>query len=382
MHRLILLSSVLSCAALAGAPVPQNQVTERSATKATTPAPKADGRPTLEVAFVLDTTGSMGGLLESAKQKIWSIASRMATGKPTPRIRVGLVAYRDRGDAYVTKHFDLTEDLDAVYANLKGFVADGGGDGPEHVGKGLADAVEKMTWTTQGKVARMIFLVGDAPSHRYGDGYDAAVWAKRAVERGIVVNTIRCGGDASAEKEFLALARMADGAYASIGQSGDVVVTRTPWDEKMAELNAKLASTSLYAGRAEARVARKAMADSVAAMPAPAAADRVAFGSRGGGFARLGAETGAVDLAAEPQRLAEMDDSALPDELRGKSAEAKAQAVKKASGERKAIEAELAGLSTKREAWLKDNAPKKKDSFDERVFQTVREKAATAGVAY
>src|SRR3954467_6111588 len=97
-------------------------------------------RPQLDVVFVLDTTSSMGGLIEGAKEKIWSIASRMASGKPTPRIRVGLVAYRDRGDAYVTQTFDLTEDLDAVYKNLRGFRAEGGGDGPEHVGKGLHDA--------------------------------------------------------------------------------------------------------------------------------------------------------------------------------------------------------------------------------------------------
>ena len=76
-------------------------------------------RPTLEVVFVLDTTGSMGGLLEGAKAKIWSIASRMASGKPSPHIRVGLVAFRDRGDAYITKRLDLTDDLDNVYKQLQ-----------------------------------------------------------------------------------------------------------------------------------------------------------------------------------------------------------------------------------------------------------------------
>ena len=90
---------------------------------------RAATRPTLEVVFVLDTTSSMTGLIEGAKEKIWSIASRMASGRPTPRIRVGLVAFRDAGDEYVTKRFDLSEDLHAVYANLRGFQAEGGGDG-------------------------------------------------------------------------------------------------------------------------------------------------------------------------------------------------------------------------------------------------------------
>src|SRR6476469_1715900 len=71
-------------------------------------------KPRIEVCFVLDTTGSMGGLIEGAKQKIWSIANEMVSAKPTPEIRIGLVAYRDRGDEYVTKNFDLTNDIDSI----------------------------------------------------------------------------------------------------------------------------------------------------------------------------------------------------------------------------------------------------------------------------
>ena len=83
--------------------------------------PAAQPRPEVEVVFCLDTTGSMSGLIDAAKRKIWAICSQIASGKPTPQLRVGLVAYRDRGDAYVTKVFDLTDDLDAVYSNLMSF---------------------------------------------------------------------------------------------------------------------------------------------------------------------------------------------------------------------------------------------------------------------
>src|SRR5882724_11655733 len=97
-------------------------------------APKTS-RPRMEVCFVLDTTGSMTGLIEGAKQKIWSIANEMISTKPTPEIRLGLVAYRDRGDEYVTKSFDLTNDIDAIYGQLQTLRADGGGDkiGRAHV---------------------------------------------------------------------------------------------------------------------------------------------------------------------------------------------------------------------------------------------------------
>ena len=79
----------------------------------------ASKKPKVEVVFCLDTTGSMGGLIGAAKQKIWAIANQIASGQPTPDLKVGLVAYRDKGDAYVTQVLDLTDDLDAVHARLK-----------------------------------------------------------------------------------------------------------------------------------------------------------------------------------------------------------------------------------------------------------------------
>ena len=80
-------------------------------------------RPVVDVVFVLDTTGSMSGLIQTAKEKIWSIASTMASAQQTPEIRIGLVGYRDRGDEYVTRVVDLDADLDSVYAALMDFQA-------------------------------------------------------------------------------------------------------------------------------------------------------------------------------------------------------------------------------------------------------------------
>ena len=103
--------------------------------------------PKIEVVFVLDTTGSMSELIQAAKDKIWSIASTMVAAEPAPEIRVGLVAYRDRGDAYVTKVVDLSSDLDSMYATLIDFQAEGGGDGPESVNQALYDAIHKISWS-------------------------------------------------------------------------------------------------------------------------------------------------------------------------------------------------------------------------------------------
>src|SRR5437868_7668013 len=126
---------------------------------------QASARQTVEVAFVLDTTGSMGPLIEGAKRKIWSIATSILDANPNAEIRMGLVAYRDIGDDYVTKRFDLTTDIQDLYAKLLDLRAQGGGDWPESVNEALEVAVNKLSWSRGPDICRIMFLVGDAPPH-------------------------------------------------------------------------------------------------------------------------------------------------------------------------------------------------------------------------
>src|SRR5262249_41183137 len=100
-----------------------------------------EARPRIEVCFVLDTTSSMTGLIEGAKQKIWSIANQFVSASPAPELKIGLVAFRDRGDEYVVRAHALTDDIDSIYAKLREFRAEGGGDMPESVNEGLDAAV-------------------------------------------------------------------------------------------------------------------------------------------------------------------------------------------------------------------------------------------------
>jgi von Willebrand factor type A domain len=157
---------------------------------------KKEPKPQVEVVFCLDTTGSMGGLIDAAKQKIWTIANQIASGKPTPRLKIGLVAYRDRGDQYITRIFDLTDDLDAVYAHLMEFRAEGGGDAPESVNQALLESVATINWSADKKTLKIVFLVGDAPPHLdYANDVQYPETCRRAVEKRIIINTVQCGND-------------------------------------------------------------------------------------------------------------------------------------------------------------------------------------------
>ena len=117
----------------------------------------SSAKPIVEVGFVLDTTGSMGPLIEGAKRKIWSIATSIVDTNPDAEIRMGLVAYRDIGDEYVTKVFPLTTDIQDLYANLLELRARGGGDWPESVNEALHVGVTKLTWTQGDEVRRIMF---------------------------------------------------------------------------------------------------------------------------------------------------------------------------------------------------------------------------------
>jgi Mg-chelatase subunit ChlD len=175
----------------------------------------------------------MGGLIEGAKQKIWSIANDMISARPTPELKIGLVGYRDRGDDYVVKSFQMTDDIDAMYGHLRAFEAGGGGDMPESVNEALDEAVNKMKWSEDRSVLKLIFLVGDAPPHMdYADGPKYADVCRAAARKDLIINTVQCGDIAETTPIWKEIAKLSEGSYAAIAQSGNMAVVSTPMDGK------------------------------------------------------------------------------------------------------------------------------------------------------
>src|SRR6266536_1738829 len=222
-------------------------------TVAANPIPAAVSGPRVDVAFVLDTTGSMGGLIDGAKRRIWSIARRIGEGRPRPDLRIALVAYRDKGDAYVTRTYDFTADMDDVFARLSELRAEGGGDGPEHVSAALHDAVHRLSWSS-GRGRRTIVRVGGgAPDEHDQDGFDYRRHVGEARQRGIVVESIQCGDDAQTAEVWREIASAGAGTYARIDAQGGMPVRVTPADAELSRLNAEMASTVVAGGSAAER---------------------------------------------------------------------------------------------------------------------------------
>jgi len=347
-------------------------------------------RPVVDVVFVLDTTGSMSGLIETAKEKIWSIASTMASAQPTPEIRIGLVGYRDRGDAYVTTVVDLSSDLDSVYATLMDFQAGGGGDTPESVNKALYDAVHNMSWSDRDQAYQVVFLVGDAPPHMdYNEVKYPAIIAA-ANEKGIVINTIQCGNLPMTIDPWTTIASLGHGNFFQVEQSGGAVAYATPFDTEIAELSAKLDATRLYYGTAEEK---ERMQDKVAAADeivltasVTSQARRGVFNAAAGGRANMLGEKELVDAVASGAiELEDIEADALPAALAPMPPEKQAAYIGRLAEERSDIQQRIRALADDRDEFLAkkvEEAGGLEDSLDHKLYETVKEQAGKAGFEY
>ena len=339
-------------------------------------------RPRVEVAFVLDSTGSMSGLIEGAKLKIWAIANSIIAQKPTPEVRIGLISYRDRADQFVTRRFDLTDDIDAVFRDLQSFAADGGGDDPESVNQALHEAVTDMSWTGDRNVLKIIFLVGDYPPHMdYRDDVKYPVTCREAVKRDLIINTVQCGDIEETARIWKEIARLAEGSYVALGQTGNMAAIATPFDEEIARTSAELDTTVVvYGGREKQEEARGKMAKAAEA-PAAVAADRAAYNLASGGKAIQGTGDLVEDARGGAIDVAWLNSEELPPLMRKMTPEQRKAYVALQREKRESLNGTLAELAKKRADFIEKErnrlaASGKGDAFDTKVAELIAAQAA------
>jgi len=363
-------------------PVPINEISSTS------------NSSTLEMVFVLDTTGSMGGLIEGAKQRIWGIVNEVMQSKPHPAVRIGLVAYRDRGDQYVTQVLPLTNDLDKVYSTLMDYQADGGGDTPEDVRQALVDGVRRAGWSqSSSRIAQIIFLVGDAPPHTdYPDEPDVTTTANEAVKKGMIVNTIQCGVIPGTREVWEAIAQSGQGQYFSIAQDGGVQAIATPYDEQLGALANKLGGTYLaYGGGAGAEGERfRAVAKDVAEVSEQTVATRAAPSARAERALNkvVNADAYVGDLLQNIEngsvKLDSVKEEDLPADLRKLSPDARKQEIEKRLAERRDLRVQIVSLSKQREEFIATERKKqnggKQSGFDAAVATALKEQLSRKGI--
>jgi Mg-chelatase subunit ChlD len=336
----------------------------------------------LEMVFVLDTTGSMGSLIDGAKQRIWGIVNEVMRESHTS-VRIGLVAYRDRGDEYVTQVLPLTSDLDKVYTTLMDYQALGGGDDAEDVRTALSEAVYKVSWSpAESDLAQIIFLVGDAPPHNdYRNTIDTRITAANAVSKGIIVNTIQCGSTGDTTRAWKAIAQAGNGQYFAIADNGAVQTISTPYDDQLGDLATQLGATFLpygYGGGAggaerRAEVARQAaeaegrITYAIGEAKAERALNKVMNKDAYIGDLLQNIENGSIKL----ESINTVD---LPEELQSLEPAQRQAEVENRLEQRRGIRARITELSKEREAFVDGEKKKSKaDDFDVVVAKTLKE---------
>jgi hypothetical protein len=351
------------------------------------PAPE---RRRVDIVFCVDRSGSMQQVIETAKQKVWSIVNETAKAKPSPILRIGLIGYgtADRD----IKFFPLSDDLDKVYENLSTFKVDMGGD--EWVGWAAQQAAERMEWAKEKGALKIVFMVGNETA---AQGRPEVLYAKTVpeiIKKDILVNAVYCGRpNANEEKTWREVAQLADGAYTQIDLSGGAITIETPQDKKLLELNQKLNATYLAFGATRAakdeaehkKVAQEA-ADAATQRQggAPAAAERAV--SKGGALYR-NASWDLVDASKEKEfDLAKLKPEDLPKEMQGLTLEERKAFLEKKRQEREALQKEIAQTSAERQkhmdAEIKRRNLTQDSAFDEAVRKTIRTQAAKKGFTF
>jgi Mg-chelatase subunit ChlD len=167
---------------------------QKSALEIVLNARAAEPRAKLDLVFLIDATGSMADEIDKLKATLTSISAEVSRLPSQPDLCFGLVAYRDRGDAFLLRSHDFTNDVGGfVQSALSPLQAAGGGDYPEAMNEALHETVHNLSWRGEG-ATRMVVLLADAPPHLdYGaPHYDDDMLA--ALGKGIKIFSVGASG--------------------------------------------------------------------------------------------------------------------------------------------------------------------------------------------
>ena len=219
------------------------------------PAQAAEEAPAIQLALLLDTSGSMSGLIEQAKTQLWTVVNQFATAKQkgkAPVLQVSLYEYGKSSlppaSHWIRQIQPLTRDLDKLSEELFALRTQGG---KEYCGAVISEAVTSLAWDASPQIYKAIFIAGNEPFTQGPVSPSEA--CKEAISRGIIVNTIHCGPEqAGTEGGWKQGALLADGSFMIIDQNQAVAHIEAPQDAEILKLNTGINDTYIPFGKAGA----------------------------------------------------------------------------------------------------------------------------------
>jgi Mg-chelatase subunit ChlD len=346
----------------------------------------APERRTIDLAICLDTSGSMNGLIDSCRQKIWAIINDLALAKPTPRLRVALLSYGNDGYAkdagWVRLDTGFTDDLDRVSQQL--FALRTGG-GTELVGRVMQAALARLDWSKDSKALRIMIVAGNESADQDKE-VSFRLMCRRAIGRDIMVNPIYCTRSENVAHEWKEIARLTDGHYAAIDQNRGTVTIATPFDGKLKSLSGTLNTTYIaFAGKQgrEGRLNQEAQDRNAAGLNADAAVLR----STAKAQVLYYCSWCLVDTTRNKAvKLEDIKLEDLPENMRKMTMEQRKGYVDGMYTKRVAIQKQIKELNAKRNVFIAADMAKRNqkddNSFDAAVRRAIREQAKSKGFSW
>ena len=178
---------------------------------------ECDDSPVIDIAFVVDATGSMSDEIQYLQAELLNVIARVQDSLPAADIQSASVFYKDKSDDYLTKISPFTADIAATVKFIQAQGAGGGGDFPEAVDNAMEDAIEKLDWREEA-TTRILFLVLDAPPHQEEENLQRMnVAVTKAASMGIQIIPVACSGiNKSTEYLMRSMALATNGTYTFI----------------------------------------------------------------------------------------------------------------------------------------------------------------------
>jgi len=343
-----------------------------------------NARRDVDLVIALDVSGSMEGLIASAKQRLWDITNELARARPVPALRVAILSYGNPSygeqAGYVRVDLPFTADLDKVNATLFAFQTNGG---DEYVARAIQTSLDTLQWSAQHDALRIVFVAGNESAEQ-DPRLTIEQAAASAARHGVVVNAIYCGanGDADA-RGWQRVATSTNGKYASIDQQAAAVANvATPFDDELTALNQQLNATYIAFGAAGERGrANQAEQDANAASMSPAAAASRTV-SKAGALYR--ADWDLVDAVESGKALAEVPAVELPAELQALALAEREAFVREKAEQRQDLQRQIGELAAARGEYIAEQSKQSASAtgLDAAILEGLREVAATKGFSF
>lgn len=336
--------------------------------------------PKIQVALLLDTSGSMDGLIEQAKGQLWKIVNELAVSKKegkSPDIEIALYQYGNDGLSAQTGHIEqispLTADLDIISDKLFKLKTNGGNEYCGHVIKTSLDALK---WSDSNDDLKLIFIAGNESFAQGSIDYKQA--ALQAIKKNVIVNTIFCGPqNQGVQLKWKDGATLAEGKFINLDHNQAVVHIDAPQDKRIVELNEKLNKT--YISYSEESAAKKEMAieqdKNAKSFGSANTVQRAVFKSS------AAYKPAAFDLVEaveeEPELLDDITELDLPEEFNGKDEEEVKALLNEKKIEREKIVNEINSLKVEREEFVVEKRKEMGEDtgLDALMIKSIREQA-------